>query len=272
MNDRTQSFVHPSGFLTLNGIPVPPLGFGAFKIGRNQGIKYPAGYELPSEDQTARLLNGVLDLGCTLIDTAPAYGVSEERIGRHLAHRRGEFLLSTKVGETFAGGQSSYDFTAAGVRSSLERSRERLRSEVLDFVFIHAPGNDREILETTDVVGVLQDYRQRGVIRAIGLSGKTEEAARLAMSWADALMVEYHPQDTSQAQVIQEAQQRNIAVFVKKGLGSGKIPPAEAIPFVLKQPGVTSLIVGGLNLDHFRHNWETASACRGAVTRRRAVP
>lgn len=241
---------------------LPPLGFGAFKIGRNKGIKYPSEYDLPSEDETARLLNGVLDLGCTLIDTAPAYGFSEERIGRHLAHRRGEFLLSTKVGETFADGKSTYDFTAAGVRASLERSRERLNSDVLDFVFIHSPGRDREILETTDVVGVLQEYRQRGIIRAIGLSGKTVEGAQLALSWADALMVEYHLHDVSHQQVIEEARQRNIAVFVKKGLGSGTISPAEAIPFVLGQAGVNCLVVGGLSLDHFRANWEMARRCR----------
>jgi aryl-alcohol dehydrogenase-like predicted oxidoreductase len=246
------------------GLQVPPLGFGALKIGRNQGIKYPAEYELPSEDETARLLNGVLDLGCTLIDTAPAYGLSEERIGRHLAHRRGEFVLSTKVGETFAEGTSTYDFTAAGARASLERSRERLRSDVLDVVFIHSPGDDRRVLEETDVVAVLREYRDRGVIRAIGLSGKTIDGARLAMAWADALMIEFHRRDTSHHAVIEEARQRNIAVFVKKGLASGSIPPAEAIPFILEQPGVTSLIAGGLNLDHFRANLATACAARGS--------
>lgn len=243
-------------------VPIPLLGFGAFKIGRNEGIKYPTGYDLPSENEAARLLNGVLDLGCTLIDTAPAYGISEERIGRHLAHRRKEFVVSTKIGETFADGKSTYDFTSAGVRASLERSRKRLKSDVLDIVFIHSPGNDREVLEQTDVVGVLQDYRRRGVIRAIGLSGKTVECAQLAMAWADVLMVEFHPHDTSHQAAIEEARQRNIAVFVKKGLASGRIPPSEAIPFILSQPGVTSLILGGLNLEHFRENLETAIRCR----------
>jgi len=244
---------------------IPPLGFGAFKIGRNQGVKYPTAYDLPSEDETARLLNGVLDLGCTLIDTAPAYGLSEERIGRHLSARRSEFLLSTKVGETFMDGQSTFDFTANGVRASLERSRERLQTSVLDYVFIHSPGNDREILTETDVVGVLQDYRQQGVIRSIGLSGKTSDGAQLAMAWADALMIEFHPQDTSQRAVIAEAAERGINVFVKKGLGSGRIPPSEAIPFVLGEPGVTSLIVGGLNLAHFRENWKIARSARPGV-------
>jgi aryl-alcohol dehydrogenase-like predicted oxidoreductase len=245
------------------GLAVPPLGFGAFKIGRNEGIKYPSGYELPSEDEAARLLNGVLDLGCTLIDTAPAYGLSEERIGRHLARRRGEFVLSTKVGETFADGQSTFDFTEPGVRASLERSRSRLKSDVLDIVFIHSPGNDRDVLEQSDVVAVLKDYRERNVVRAIGLSGKTVEGACMALEWADALMVEFHPHDTSHRDVIEEAGRRGVAVFVKKGLASGRISPQEAIPFALRQTGVTSLIVGGLNFHRFRSNWELALECRG---------
>lgn len=248
--------------IASTGLRVPPLGFGAFKIGRNEGIKYPVGYELPGEDEVDRLLNGVLDLGCTLIDTAPAYGISEERIGRHLARRRNEFVLSTKVGETFTDGKSTFDFSADGVRASLERSRNRLQSETLDLVLIHSPGNDREILEQTDVVGVLRDYRQRGIIRAIGLSGKTVDGARSALSWADAIMVEYHQHDRSHEAVIQEARQQGIAVFVKKGLGSGRYSPQQAIPLILNQPGVTSLIVGGLNLAHFRTNWQTALECR----------
>ena len=66
------------------GLKVAPVAFGAFKIGRNQKIKYRDGYELPSNAQTAELLNGVIDSGINLIDTAPAYGTSEERLGAWL--------------------------------------------------------------------------------------------------------------------------------------------------------------------------------------------
>jgi len=248
--------------LGRTGLLVPPLGFGAFKIGRNQGIKYPQGYDLPDDAAVERLLNGVHDLGCTLIDTAPAYGLSEERIGRAIGHRRGEFVLSTKVGETFAEGKSTFDFTRAGVEASLQRSLDRLRTDVLDIVFVHSNGDDERILRETDVVAVLTEWKQSGRIRAIGLSGKTVSGARTAMAWADVLMVEYHLEDRSHADVITEASQRGIGVFVKKGLASGKLPPEDALRFVLSHPGVTSVIVGGLNLDHFAANWRTASSVR----------
>jgi aryl-alcohol dehydrogenase-like predicted oxidoreductase len=245
-------------------VVVPPLGFGAFKIGRNQGAKYPQAYALPDDAAVSRLLNGVLDLGCTLIDTAPAYGLSEERIGHAIGPRRREFVLSTKVGETFADGQSTFDFTRAGVEASLQRSLQRLQTDVLDVVFIHSNGADRDILTQTDVVPVLQEWRQRGAIRAIGLSGKTVDSARLALEWADVLMVEYHQRDDSHAAVMQEAASRGVGVFVKKGLASGQLSPAEAIRFVLAQPAVSSLIVGGLSLEHFAENWRTAQETEGA--------
>ena len=263
MTDRTWIPQQPIGD---TGLSLPPLGFGAFKIGRNEGIKYPAGYDLPSEPDVERLLNRVLDMGCKFIDTAPAYGLSEERIGRHLAKRRAEFVLSTKVGETFAEGKSTFDFSEAGIRGSIERSRARLQADVLDIVLIHSPGNDREILEATPVVEILSEYRDRGVIRAIGLSGKTVEGARRALTWADVLMLEFHVEDRAHECVIAEAQQANVAVIVKKGLGSGRLPPDEAIPFALAPTGVTSLVVGSLNADHFQDNWDLALRCRRAKT------
>src|SRR5437867_7075023 len=108
--------------LGKTGLDVSPISFGAFKIGRNQKIKYAQSYPLPSEDETAKLLNGVLDLGINLIDTAPAYGISEERIGKHISPRRREFVLSTKVGERFEEGKSTHDFSSKAITRSVERS------------------------------------------------------------------------------------------------------------------------------------------------------
>src|SRR5690606_17319139 len=141
--------------------------------------------------------NGVLDLGVNLIDTAPAYGLSEERIGRAIGHRRHEFVLSTKVGETFENGNSTYDFSATAVRQSVERSLRRLRTDVLDLVFLHSDGRDLAVLHETDAVPTLLDLRRRGLVKAVGLSGKTVEGARAALAWANLLMVEYHLDDRS---------------------------------------------------------------------------
>jgi aryl-alcohol dehydrogenase-like predicted oxidoreductase len=244
--------------LGKTSLQLSPIGFGAFKIGRNTGTKYDHAYELPDQTAVDRLLNGVLDLGINYVDTAPAYGLSEERIGAAIAHRRRAFVLSTKVGETFVDGKSTYDFSADAVRASIERSLRRLRTDTIDIVYIHSNGDDLRILRETDCVAALQSLRIAGHIRYLGLSGKTVEGATAALDWADALMVEYHANDRSHEPVIARAKSRGVGIVVKKGLASGRLPADQAIPFVLKNPGVTSLVVGGLNLDHIRANVKIA--------------
>ena len=243
--------------------PLSPIGFGAFMIGRNQGIKYPRGYDLPDAGAAGELLNGVLDLGINQIDTAPAYGLSEERIGQSIAHRRGEFLLSTKVGETFDNGASVYDYSENAVRESIHRSLRRLRTDVLDLVYVHSNGDDLEILEHTDVVSVLHDLRDKGLIKAVGWSGYTAAGFRAALAWVDAIMVTYNREDPTLEPIIGEAAAAGLPVMVKKGLASGKLDPADAISFVLRNSGVTSLMIGALSVDHMRDNYHAAQRVRG---------
>lgn len=238
------------------------IGFGAFKIGRNQGIKYAQSYPLPDMRDVERLLNGVLDAGINYIDTAPAYGLSEERIGAAIAHRKSEFVLSTKVGETFINGESVFDFSAAAVRESIARSRKRLRLDTLDLVFIHSDGNDLHIINQTDAVDALRKLKSQGDMRAIGFSSKTVEGAQAAIEggWADAIMVEYHLHDQWHQAAMRQAAERNVGVIVKKPLASGTLDPHQAIPFILRSPFVTSLVIGGLNLDHIRANIRVAES------------
>lgn len=240
--------------LGRSGLHVSPIGFGAFKIGREVGAKYPDPYELPDEPAVERLLNGVLDLGISLIDTAPAYGLSEERIGRAIAHRRGDFILSTKAGETFEDGRSTYDFSGPAIHASVERSLRRLETEVIDILFIHSDGNDLAILNETDAVDAMCALREAGRVRAIGFSGKTVAGARAALAWADVLMVEYHLEDSSHEGVIGEAAGADVGVIVKKGLASGHLPADAALRFVLSNLAVGSVVVGGLSLGHLRDN------------------
>lgn len=250
------------------GLRVSPIGFGAFKIGRNQGAKYAAAYALPDEAEVERLLGGVLDLGINYFDTAPAYGLSEERLGRFLSGRRREGLvISTKVGETFEEGRSTYDFSGSAIRASVERSLKRLRTDVLDVVFIHANADDLALVTRGEAVETLMALRTAGHVRAIGLSGKTVEAARASLAWADVLMVEYHVNDTAHDAAMREAAAAGVGIVVKKGLASGRLDAARAIPFVLGHPAVAALVVGGLNLEHIRANVRAAERPGGVTGR-----
>jgi len=246
--------------LGRSGFAISPIGFGAFKIGRNQKTKYSAAYDLPSDEQVAELLNGLLDMGINYIDTAPAYGTSEDRIGRAIAERRSEFVLATKVGETFEDGVSTYDFSAPAIRKSVERSLKRLKTPAIDVLLLHSDGRDEWIQTQTDAVPTMRELKQQGLVRAIGLSSKTIDGARQALAWADVLMVEYHLRDRSHEALITEAAARGVGIVVKKGLASGELPADEAIRFVLDSPHVATLVIGGLSQDHFRANLKTAQA------------
>lgn len=244
------------------GLKVSPIGFGAFKIGRNQKTKYPASYALPSDKESERLLNAILDMGINLIDTAPSYGISEQRIGKAISHRRDEFILATKTGECFTDGESVYDYSAPATRRSINRSLEQLQTDVLDIVYIHSNGRDEWIQQQTDVVETLQRFKQEGVIRYLGFSGKKTSGAELAMNWADLLMVEYHSQDRSHQHIIEKAAEKGIGIVVKKGLASGHLPADEAIRFVLNNRAVHTMVIGGLNEKHLRNNCEIARSAR----------
>ena len=68
--------------LGSTGLRVSPLGLGTVKLGRDQGVKYPNGFTIPDDAAARALLDQARALGINLIDTAPAYGVSEQRLGR----------------------------------------------------------------------------------------------------------------------------------------------------------------------------------------------
>ena len=136
--------------LGSTGIEVSRVGLGTVKFGRNQGVKYPQGFELPSDKECLDLLALARDLGVNMLDTAPAYGRSEERLGSLLEGQRQDWVIVGKAGEEFENGQSAYHFTAKHFRMSLERSLKRLRTDYLDVLLIHSDGHDLDILSKPD--------------------------------------------------------------------------------------------------------------------------
>lgn len=146
--------------LGLSGLRVTPLGFGAMHIND----------ERVGEAEVGRLLNEVLDAGVNLIDTARGYGLSEERIGRHLAHRRQDFLISTKVGYGIPGLTDwTYDCIMAGVDAALAR----LCCEHLDVVHLHSC--PLHILEQGDVITALEDCARAGKLLVVAYAGDNAE-------------------------------------------------------------------------------------------------
>ena len=153
-----------SSILGNTGLRISRLGVGLFEISA-----------LASEEQkqAGRLLNAALDAGINFLDTAECYGVSEELIGRYVAHRRGEFILATKAGHV-SGGYSGEPWTAQTVADSIDRSLVRMKTEYVDLVQLHA--YDAPHPPPDEVVQAVMDAKEAGKTRFVGYSQENEEA------------------------------------------------------------------------------------------------
>jgi aryl-alcohol dehydrogenase-like predicted oxidoreductase len=254
--------------LGRSGILVPPLGLGTVKLGRNAGVKYPGGFELPTDQELETLLEAALDLGVTLWDTAPAYGESETRLGPHVARHRGRIVLCTKCGELFRDGRSIHDFSVPALEASLESSLRRLRTDYVDILLIHSDGKDSEILGRSEVLAFLERCKKAGLARAVGISAKTEEGIRMAAQALDLVMAPFSLGDPSLRPGLARVHAAGLGVITIKGLDSGHLKgrrPLDLISHVLAQPFVDTMVLGTLDPAHLK---EAVLAARGVPSER----
>ncbi len=251
-----------------SGIQVSALGFGAGHIG---------GEEL-SEDEAGTLLNEVVNRGVTLIDTARGYGRSEERIGRHLAWRRQDFILSTKGGY---GVEGVADWTPQNIRLGVGQALHTLRTDYLDIFHLHSC--PLEILLRDDLLLALQQVKASGQVRAVAYSGENE-----ALRWAvdcgvfDSVQCSVNPFEQAVLPELRRAQRLGLGVIAKRPLANvpwryAEQPTGEyaeaywlrmkamqytpplpwtefALRFTAFAEGVSSAIVGSRNLGNIEHN------------------
>ncbi len=155
---------------------LPAIGFGTAPLG---GFRVPV-----SEDDAAAAVEAALEVGYRYFDTAPlyGYGLAERRLGRALKGRGADVKVSTKVGrildeeaprppgDLFAGdrGAATFDFSADGVRRSLQASFERMDCSYVDVAFIHDP-DDHARQALTEAYPALERLRAEGAVGAIGV-------------------------------------------------------------------------------------------------------
>ncbi len=242
--------------LGATDIKVSPLGLGTVKLGRDQAVKYPTAFTIP-DDQTARkLLRSAQELGINLLDTAPAYGNSEQRLGELLGGETQDWVICSKVGEEFIDGQSHFDFTPEYTRSSVLRSLKRLRRDYLDIVLVHSDGNDIDIVERYGTLQVLADLKSEGLIRAIGFSGKSLEGGLRAAEQADVMMVAYNLDYRDEVELLDYCATHKKGVLIKKALASGHLGDdvGAGLRFALQHPAASGVIVGTINAEHLAAN------------------
>jgi D-threo-aldose 1-dehydrogenase len=151
-------------------------------------------FEVVDDGAAVATVHAALANGWTLVDSAPLYGhgLSESRVGAALAAApTGDVIVSTKVGrlvrpvperthdDIFVGappGEATFDFSAVGVRRSLDESLERLQRERVDLALLHDPEDHLE-LALTEGVRALLDLREAGKVGAIGVGTNFVETA-----------------------------------------------------------------------------------------------
>jgi aryl-alcohol dehydrogenase-like predicted oxidoreductase len=145
-----------------SGLNVSALGLGAGQLGDAR----------LSEAEAADLIAAALDGGITLIDTAPSYGLSEQRLGRHLGARRDAVVLSTKLGY---GVEGIPDWTGPCITAGVEQALRVLRTDRLDIAHLHSC--PWQVLAADEVIAALVAAREAGKLRAIAYSGENQNLA-----------------------------------------------------------------------------------------------
>ena len=261
------------------GFEVSVLGFGGA----------PVGFLHTDRAEVSRIVNGLLDRGINLIDTATSYPGSEEAIGASVSHRRDDYVLVSKCGQAFDDLPGAA-WSAEVITATVDRSLKRLNTDHLDVMLLH--GCELDVLQAGEALGALVAARQAGKVRHVGYSGDNELAV-FAAGLDDVAVIETSVNIWDQANidgVLRIAAERDIGVLAKRPVANGAwkglenlegmytnyaktyaerfaamaldpvalgfagdpaaVWPEIALRFTLSQPGLTCAIVGSTRSKH----------------------
>lgn len=261
--------------LGKTGLEVSRLGFGGVEIDRGPEV---------TQAVVDELLNSAIDAGLNLIDTAAAYGDSEQLIGSAIAARRKQVVLLSKCGalERF----TRYDWSKKGILETIQKSLKNLQTDYLDVAQLHSCG--LEILKQGEVIEALIIAKERGYTRFAGYSGDSFDAKyAVEMDFFDTLQTSVNIADQQAIDMaIPAAKERDMGVIAKRPIANAvwlnKEKPensyhhdywerieklkypfvkknvegsiAAALRFTLSVEGVTTAIVGTAKPGRWREN------------------
>lgn len=189
----------------MGELTLPRLGYGAANIGNL--------YRALTDDKAWEILQAAWDAGIRYFDTAPHYGLglSERRLGQFLATKpRDQYVISTKVGRLLelnpgGGGELDlahdfavpatlkrvWDFTAAGIRQSVEDSLERTGLDRFDVLYLHDPERNNLQDGLDQAIPAMAGLRDAGLVRAVGVGSMDTDALLASVNTGalDLLMV-----------------------------------------------------------------------------------
>ena len=224
----------------MSDVVLPQLGYGAANLGNL--------YRAMTDDQATTLLETAWDAGIRYFDTAPHYGLglSERRLGQFLRTKpRADFVVSTKVGrllrpnpdgaglmdtandfEVPADSRRVWDFTASGIRRSVEESLERTGLDRFDVLYLHDPERHDLAAGLNEALPALAQLREEQLVSSIGVGSMTTDTLRdvVATGLLDVVMIagRYTLADQSAlAEVVPACQQYGVSIVIAAVFNSG---------------------------------------------------
>ncbi|GGV02309.1 oxidoreductase [Streptomyces litmocidini] len=245
------------------------LGSGGPVVGRiglgTMGMSFAYDPQRRDDETSVAVVRRALDLGVNLIDTADVYGpfTNEELVGRALLGRRHEAVLSSKGGVRFDGTDFTLDGRPEYLRSALEASLRRLRTDHLDVYFLHRVDPRVPVEESW---GELAKLAAEGKVRALGISEASADEVRRARAVHPVAAVQSEfslfTRDF-QGDVVPFCREHGIAFLCHSPLGSGLLGGRYTTPVDLAE--------GDFRADMPRFTEEAMAANAALVDRVRLV-
>ena len=164
--------------LGTQGLTASALGLGLM------GMSHAYGAEERDERESIATIHRAIDLGCTFLDTAEAYGPykNEELLARALRELDGgreRVIIATKFGFKFdeTGAIAGVNSQPAHIREAVEGSLRRLDTDHIDLLYQHRVD---PAVPIEDVIGTMADLVREGKVRFLGLSEAGEGTIRRA--------------------------------------------------------------------------------------------
>jgi pyridoxine 4-dehydrogenase len=229
-------------FMLGGELEVRRLGFGAMRI-------------VNDREAGARVLRRAIELGVTLIDTANIYGagVSEEVIAEALYPYPDDLVITTKGGLGWGLQDRIRDGRPEHLREALDASLRRLRLERIDLYQLHR--HDPEV-PVEESIGALEELRQEGKIRLIGVSNFSLDQLRVAQSVTKIASVQnqYNRGLLISDEVLNACEAEGIGFMPWSPLGEGLREPAYELRWLLDRSPVMLPIPGTSSVEHFEEN------------------
>lgn len=202
------------------GLKVAEIGMGCWAIGGNE---YGNSYGSTSDSESLAAVKKAVELGCNFFDTADVYGhgISEQLLGIALKDVRKDVFIATKVGGSYIYGDiwGNLNFSKEYIHFAVEQSLKRLKTDYIDLYQLHNPPLD--IIKAGHVFDALQDLKDEGKIKHIGISVHSLEEGNAALDRVDAIQCVFNALDPRKYELMEAAKLKKVAVIVREPLANG---------------------------------------------------